>query len=180
MEYVFRGQPQGPGVNQKLLKRSTSIPACQAVPSGAPCTIAPGNRYFPYVANSKEESWDLDGTALPVTTSETVYGNDPVSNIFWGDPKTITVSTRDANGGVSQKVTENIYKTAETDNGKWILGRLTSAKVTSTTPVTNTGGGVLPGGGVPGGVAPPSAVTPAQAQAAKSTLPAILSLLLTD
>jgi hypothetical protein len=81
-----------------------------------------------------------------VTTSETVYGNDPVSNLFWGDPKTITVSTTDSSGAVSKKVTDNNYQTADTAAGKWILGRLKSAQVTSTSPVTSTGPGVLPGG----------------------------------
>jgi hypothetical protein len=131
--------------NGGLLKRSTSTPACK-IPQigGAACAAAMPNcndpqqtascvqasvkRYFPYTATSKEESWDLNGTTLPVTTSETVYGNDPVSNIFWGDPKTITVTSGDG----ASKVTTNEYLPADTSN--WILGRLKKASVTSTKP----------------------------------------------
>jgi hypothetical protein len=104
------------------------MPNCNDPQQTASCVQASVKRYFPYTATSKEESWDLNGTTLPVTTSETVYGNDPVSNIFWGDPKTITVTSGDG----ASKVTTNEYLPADTSN--WILGRLKKASVTSTKP----------------------------------------------
>jgi Salmonella virulence plasmid 65kDa B protein/FG-GAP-like repeat len=165
----------GSYVSPVMLKRSTSNPGCKIPQNGAACSAAPGNRYFIYTANSTEESWDLNGKAFP--TLRTEYDYQPATGDgtrIWGDPTKITVT----NGGDgSSKVTENTYKDADTTN--WILGRLSKAKVTSTSPVASTGVGILAGGLIVGN-APPTPPSPAQLQAAKAVLPAIRSLLLED
>lgn len=107
-----------------VLKRSTATPACQIPQTAAACTLAAGNRYFPYVTSSLEESWDLNGSAYPSITSSYVYGQTPQ----YGDPTQITVSNSDG----SSKTSVNEYWPADTSN--WILGRLKKATVTSVKP----------------------------------------------
>ena len=112
-----------------VLKRSTNNPACKIPLNGTACAVAPGNRYFPYIASTQEDSWDLNGTAFPSVTSSTDYGLDPVANgQFYGDVSTMTVSTSDG----ASKRTDNTYYPADTAN--WILGRLKQASVTSVSP----------------------------------------------
>jgi FG-GAP-like repeat len=173
----------------KLLKRATSTPACKIPQTGAACAPQPtncndlsinpsciaasNNRYFPHVATSTEASWDLNGTAFPVITTLYEYNPPTAGGPIWGDPTRIAVS----NSGGGSKVTTNTYKVADTTN--WILGRLATASVTSSSASANLGIGILPGGLITG-VAPPAPLTAAQLQAAKNALPAILMLLLED
>ncbi len=91
------------------------------------CAVAPGNTYFPHVVSSKEESWDLNGAALPSITTSTSYAPEN-TGWFYGDPSQITVTTSDG----SSKTTLNSYYPANTNN--WILGRLKEASVTSVAP----------------------------------------------
>jgi hypothetical protein len=86
-----------------------------------------GNTNAPYqvsVSRTFAESWDLDGSAIP--TSTTTYQYDS-----YGNPTQIVTSTPD---GFS-KTTTNTY-TNNTTAPNWLLGRLTNATVTSTTPLT--------------------------------------------
>lgn len=69
---------------------------------------------------SIEKSWELSGTALPIVTTTYQYDG-------FGNATQVVVSTGD---GYS-KTTANTYTNDATN---WILGRLTRAEVTSTTP----------------------------------------------
>ena len=56
--------------NAGLLKRSTITPGCKIPQTQAACAVfpavnAPGTLYFPYTNQSIDESWDLNGAALP-------------------------------------------------------------------------------------------------------------------
>jgi hypothetical protein len=163
-----------------LIKKVTNNLRCLKPHDASACTVAAGNRYFPYVQSTSEERWDLNGATLPTSTSSVEYWRNPTDVQFWGDPNKTTTALSDG----SSKVTENTYKTAITNNGSWILGRLTRSKVTSKQSLANTGGGIFPGGvsvqpPPPTPPVPPTP-TPAQLQAAKAALPGILSLLLND
>jgi Salmonella virulence plasmid 65kDa B protein/FG-GAP-like repeat len=107
-----------------VLKRTTVTTGCQIPLTLAACTVAAGNRYFPYVASSAELSWDLSGTALPSLTSTFTYGENPQ----YGNPTQINIS----NGDGSSKNVVNEYWPADTTN--WILGRVKKTTVTSTKP----------------------------------------------
>jgi Salmonella virulence plasmid 65kDa B protein/FG-GAP-like repeat/Insecticide toxin TcdB middle/N-terminal region len=96
----------------------------QSCGAGNTSTV-PSVPHAPYqvsVSQTLAESWDLDGTAIP--TSTTTYQYDS-----YGNPTQIATSTPD---GFS-KTTTNTY-TNNTTAPNWLLGRLTNATVTSTTP----------------------------------------------
>ena len=116
--------------NAGVLKRSTSTPNCQIPQTASACALAPGNRYFLAVTGTVEESWDLNGSPFPTVTSQFTYGQNPQ----YGDPTQIWVS----NGSGSSTTTTNEYWppviTSPTSGGKWIMGRLKKASVTSVTP----------------------------------------------
>ena len=115
--------------NAGLLKRSANTPACKIPQNSAACTTTAGNRYFPYIASSVEESWELNGgQALPTLTTTTDYSSPGTT--LWGDPIRITVSTNDG----ASKVVVNEYEPANITGGNWILGRLKRATVTSSKP----------------------------------------------
>ena len=114
-----------------LLKRTATTAACQNPQTATACTVAPGNRYFPYASLVEETSWDLNGTAYPGVSSSYVYGVDPVDGKPYGDPTQITVTNQ---GDNSSKTTVNEYWPANTGSGNWILGRLKKATVTSVKP----------------------------------------------
>jgi uncharacterized cupredoxin-like copper-binding protein len=153
-----------------LLKRSSTVPACKTPQTGVACAQMPDNcnesanaplcaqgsadRSFVFSQSSLEESWDLNGVQFP--SIATMYDYQPSAGDaprIWGDPTKITV-TNLFDG--SSKVTDNIYKAADITTTNWILGRLISAKVTSTSPAANIGEGVLPGGGLLGTTALPT------------------------
>lgn len=132
------------GVNQ-LLKRSVSTPACYqseartgtAKPAAtAACTPWARERvYFPFIASSTEESWDLNSVQMPTLFSQSLYGGyadqTGVARQF-GDPTQITVDIRE-NGVLKQrKVTSNQYLPAKTEGQNWQSGRLNRASVIST------------------------------------------------
>jgi hypothetical protein len=106
-----------------VLSEMTNTPACLIPASSAACTVAPGNRYFPFLWKSVETGSDLNGAALPAVTT-TRSGFD-----LYGNVGTITVST-----GVDghSKTTTNIYAPADTNS--WILERLIRSSVQSTSP----------------------------------------------
>ncbi|MBI2312111.1 MAG: hypothetical protein HYU77_06395 [Betaproteobacteria bacterium] len=84
------------------------------------CTVAAGKRYFPYLAQGVEASWDLNGAVFPTVTTANQFDS-------YGNATQITVSTSD---GYSKSTTN----TFTNDTVNWFLGRLTRATVTSTTP----------------------------------------------
>ncbi|MDT9002476.1 choice-of-anchor D domain-containing protein, partial [Paucibacter sp. APW11] len=90
----------------------------------------------PYLAQSLEEGWDVNGEALPIVRKTSTYNGD-------GDPLTITIQTSGSSAGQSQTFTKqvsNSYETADSscaaDNKScsWILGRLKRATVSNTVP----------------------------------------------
>jgi hypothetical protein len=85
-----------------------------------PCTVGIGKRYFVYANQSTSSNWDLNGAALPVTTTNAAHDN-------WGNATAINVGTSD---GFS-KSTVNTYSN---DSTNWLLGRLLRASVTSVSP----------------------------------------------
>jgi hypothetical protein len=129
--------------NAGVLKRSILSPGCVnadggtcvvpvrcdlVVTNGAACKAASDARFFPYVASSQEDAWDLNGVAYPQVTTSTTYGVDGVDGKFYGDPVAVSVGTSDG----SSRTTNYQYKAVDTVN--WILGRVLKTTVTSTKP----------------------------------------------
>ena len=108
------------GGNNGVLTQATNTYGCTNPQTGAACIVATGNRYFPYLSQSIETGWDINGAGLPTVTTSNQY--DP-----WGNPTQITIGTND---GYS-KTTTNTYNN---DSTNWLLGRLIKSTVTSTTP----------------------------------------------
>ena len=108
----------GPG---GLVSSSSSSFGCTNPATGSTCTIAAGNRYFPFVSQSVSSGYDLNGAVLPTVSTTTVYD-------AYGNPTSILASTGD---GYS-KTTANTYAAPDTAN--WFLGRLIRSTVTSVTP----------------------------------------------
>jgi hypothetical protein len=106
--------------NSGLLSQASTSYGCLNPADGSACVVGAGKRYFPYASQSTEASWDLNGAALPTISTASDYD-------LWGNPVQITVSSSDGYG----KSTINSYTN---DAANWLLGRLTKAIVTSTTP----------------------------------------------
>jgi hypothetical protein len=113
---VKRTQPSG-----AVLSQVTNTFSCTNPASGGACTVAAGNRYFPFLSQIVETGNDLNSAALPTVTT-TNSGFD-----LYGNVGTISVSTGD---GYS-KTTTSIYTN---DVPNWLLGRLKSSTVQSTVP----------------------------------------------
>lgn len=109
-----------------LLGQSDMRYGCLDPAGGEACSAGASKRYFPYASSSTEQSWDLNGAALPVTTTSSTYNN-------WGDVLQVSVTTTNADGTQPYgKTTSNTYQAPDTV--RWILGRLQRATVTTTTP----------------------------------------------
>jgi hypothetical protein len=111
---------------------------CQPVPANcnlasnvATCTGISGARVFPYASSVTEQSWDLKGSALPITTTTNRYDKSSNDALYWGDASQVVVTTS-SGASSSMKQVQNEYYPANTSNGKWIAGRLKRARVTST------------------------------------------------
>lgn len=109
---------------------NTLCPSGLSLPTPIPLTVREA-----FSTGSTQESWELDGTALPVTTSR--------SEAFdaYGNPETVTVSSSDDRAGtqnVFRKVTRSLYtnddRAGSAGNDAWILGRLRAARVTASAP----------------------------------------------
>ncbi len=116
--------------NGGLVRTSESNYLCEDFVGAAGCEDLPGRRQFVYQSSSVEKGWDLDGTPLPQTTTTSSYdgfGNATSVNVSVFDPSTSETFT---------KTTNNTYLNPGFDAGNdtWILGRLTRAEVTSTSP----------------------------------------------
>jgi hypothetical protein len=109
----------GGGPNNQL-SLATYTYACLNPALGSACTVATGNRYFPYASLSVESNWDLNGAVLPTVTTANQFDS-------YGNATQVVVSTGD---GYS-KTTNNTYTN---DVPNWFLGRLTRSTVQSTTP----------------------------------------------
>ncbi|MNK12748.1 hypothetical protein D3C87_308230 [compost metagenome] len=106
--------------NNGVLSQSVTSYGCHDFVSSSGCAVAPGRRYFRYIAESTESSWDLNGTALPTIITASQYD-------IWGNATQVSVNSND---GYS-KVTDNVYMN---DIANWHLGRLIKASVTSAVP----------------------------------------------
>lgn len=134
--------------NSGLLKRSTVTPGCKIPLTQAACAVfpavnAPGTLYFPYTSQSVDESWDLNGAALPVVTTNYQYNLTAGDIQLYGNPSQITATT--TLGLINKTVTTvNEYFPANTTN--WVLGRLKKSTVTNTATDSNitTGNPILP------------------------------------
>jgi hypothetical protein len=125
-------------VNASLISQTTNIYCDTTAAAGAetsataanPCSSTSKLRR-PYLYQSQENGWDLNGVALPVVTTTNTFNSD-------GDPLKIVVQTvGTAVGGLSQTVTKtttNQYQPDATAGDSWILGRLTQSTVQSSVP----------------------------------------------
>ena len=106
--------------DNSLLTAATSTYGCQNPTTSAACTVAAGNRYFPYVTQTDEYNYELDGSLVTHTTTGYQYD-------AYGNAVQVVVNSND--GYV--KTTTNTY---QNDTTNWYLGRLLRSSVTSTTP----------------------------------------------
>lgn len=132
-------------VSAGLLKQSTHTYGCHqtaaAAGSGAPASPmatcgpwAPGKVYFPFLLSSIEDSWDLDGTAMPRLSTSYAYAGyaEQVGGVRqFGDPTQVQVDIHQNGALKHRKTTVNEYHPARTAAGLWQLGRLKRASVTS-------------------------------------------------
>ena len=106
---------------------------CTDFDSTPGCQSAPGKRYFPFVTRVEEKSWDLNGAALPITRTDTVYDCGNASTACFGNALDLTVSTLNPDGspsGYSKRTQSQFYN----DTNNWILGRLLRSSVIHTSP----------------------------------------------
>ncbi|HET9645738.1 MAG TPA: FG-GAP-like repeat-containing protein [Burkholderiaceae bacterium] len=138
----------------------------------------------PYLSESLEEGWDLNGAQLPTTRTTNAFTTG-------GDLLTATATTQVTTPGLMSgdpvqtftKVTSNTYFTDDTSCAdyrtcNWVRGRLKSSAVTNTVPnllaSITTGAGTANGAASTAGNASlPSVISP-------TVLTAILQLLLDD
>lgn len=106
--------------NNGVLGQTDFTYGCLNPQLGSACTVSTGNRYFPYVSQSVETGWDLNGTALPTVTTTNQFDS-------YGNATQVGVSTSDGYG----KTTTNTY---QNDTTNWFLGRLQRSQVQSVTP----------------------------------------------
>ena len=104
----------------QILSQNNVSFGCTDFVSQTGCADTPGRRYFVSAAQTVEQARDLNGTVLPTVTTTTQYD-------LFGNATNVAVSTGD---GYS-KTTTNVYNNDATN---WLLGRLKSSSVQSTTP----------------------------------------------
>ncbi len=134
--------------NAGLLKRSTVTPGCKIPLTQAACAVfpavnAPGTLYFPYTSQTVDESWDLNGVALPVVTTSYQYNVTPGDSQLYGNPTQITSTT---NSGLISKTVNTVNEYLPANTASWVLGRLKKSTVTNTATDSNitTGNPILP------------------------------------
>ncbi len=98
----------------------TNTYACIDVTTGSNCVVALGKRYFPYVSQIVDASWDLNGAAFPTITTSNQYD-------VWGN---LTKQVRASSDG-PVTTTVNTYAN---DTTNWFIGQLIRSEVTTTTP----------------------------------------------
>ena len=135
-----------PSTSGNLLSRTGIIYACKTG-TGADCQPVPANcnlasnvetckaianaRVFPYASSVTEQSWDLNGTAMPTTITNTRSDKSASDDLYWGDASMVEVIT-DSSSASSKKLVQNEYYPSVTANGKWIAGRLRKSTAVST------------------------------------------------
>lgn len=109
--------------NNGVLKRTSTTYQCTNPQTTSACSIAAGNRYFVFPANTTEQSWDISGAANPGNTLQQTYAVNP-NGQFYGDLTRTQLTTTDGNS----KTSDNEYYAADTSN--WILGRIKNNTLT--------------------------------------------------
>ena len=107
----------------QVLSRSTNTYCDTTVAAGAETLATPAAPCFgwsmvkrPYVYKKVDESWDLNGSALPTVTTV-------ASQTASGDPGNVTVTTVAADNSVATVSVNNLYYVDNTVGDSWILGR---------------------------------------------------------
>lgn len=158
-----------------------STGAADAASPTAPCAVPAATKLrYPYLRKSVQGGSDLDGTALPTTTTVTTY-DTTASATPRGEVTSIAVTTAGAGpSGVGTqtmtRTTSNTYQADDTSGDNWIRGRLTKATVTNTVP-NSLGALATTAGTAPNAIATTGDLSKAPLTA---VLNAILSLLLDD
>lgn len=119
--------------NRSNLGLTTYTYDCTDFDTTPGCLSAPGKRYFPYSTRVEEKRWDLNGTALPITRTDTIHDCISTSTACFGNALDLTVSTLNPDGGPSgySKRTQSQF---HNDTNNWILGRLLKSSVIHTAP----------------------------------------------
>ena len=112
--------PSGPGGSLRMISLVERTPACLHTGNGATCSVSAGKIYFPYIAQTVEHSWDLDGTETPSLVTTNTFDR-------FGNPTQVTVSASD---GYASTVVNAFVN----DEVNWLLGRLTSSATTASAP----------------------------------------------
>jgi hypothetical protein len=86
--------------------------------------IAP---WFPFISKSVVSGSDLNGAALPTTTTTYTYDS-------YGDPLTIAISKMLGSTQGPTQTTTNTYQTPNTTVPNWRFGKVITSQVVSTTP----------------------------------------------
>jgi hypothetical protein len=127
-----------------------------------------------YTRETTAEAWDLNGAAMPGGYSLTTIDD-------FGNITVLQQDTRAPDGSLWSKLTTNNYVN---DTPKWLLGRLTKAKVVSTAPTAAQQLAAVPSsaGSAPNASAmsPTTPVPTAPQPMSPAVLSAILQLLLDD
>lgn len=121
------------GTGGGVLQEANYSYACTDFDSVAGCQPAPGKRYFPFNTRIDEKSWEVDGTALPITRTDTVLDCTVTSTTCYGNATALIVTTLNPNGSATGYIrsTTNTYYN---DSDRWILGRLIRSVVQNQTP----------------------------------------------
>jgi hypothetical protein len=112
------------GGNAGVVNTASYVHSCINPASGSACIVALGNRYFPFVSQSVESGYDLNGAVLPIVTSTTGYDTS-------GNVTSLIVGTGD---GYSKTTTNSYIYGSDPVNWSVFLGRLSRSTVSSTTP----------------------------------------------
>lgn len=122
-------QVQRVKANNAVITQVDNIFACKDFDADPDtCTVAAGKRYFPYVLQSTELTYDLNGAFMTkVRTGNNLYD-------LYGNATQIVVTHLNANDTPTgySKTTNHTY--AAPDTSGWILGRVTRSTVQSVTP----------------------------------------------
>ncbi len=125
--FPYVGMPsemRNEAINQNgipVVKREeTYLHQCVHPVTGLPCTLAPGQRYFPHVQSQTTTSTDLSGWPFPTVNASFVYDD-------YGNVVETTTTTSDG-------FTKHVENTYRNDTVNWILGLLTKSVVTTTAP----------------------------------------------
>lgn len=94
--------------------------SCKNPANGSACTIAAGQRYFPFVSQQVYTRKDLNGSVMPSTTTTWQYDN-------YGNPTSVNSTATD---GYSKAVTSTYLN----DTTNWFIGRQTKSTTVGIAP----------------------------------------------